>query len=38
MLEPEDLVSLVDFSYLTDALTPGEALEILECPSRPCRA
>ena len=29
-LEPEELVSLVDFRYLTDALTQGEALEILE--------
>jgi L-fuconate dehydratase len=29
-LEPEELVSLVDFRYLTDALTPAEALEILE--------
>jgi L-fuconate dehydratase len=28
-LEPEELVSLVDFRYLTDALTPGEALDIL---------
>ncbi|MDH2427713.1 L-fuconate dehydratase [Sphaerisporangium sp. TRM90804] len=26
---PEDLVALVDFRYLSDALTPGEALEIL---------
>jgi len=30
LLEPEELVSLVDFRYLTDALTRGEALEILE--------
>jgi L-fuconate dehydratase len=29
-LEPEELVSLVDFRYLTDALTQAEALEILE--------
>ncbi|NJQ03622.1 enolase C-terminal domain-like protein [Streptomyces zingiberis] len=28
-MEPERLVSLVDFRYLRDALTPGEALEIL---------
>jgi L-fuconate dehydratase len=29
-LEPEELVSLVDFRYLTDALTQGEALAILQ--------
>ena len=29
-MEPEELVSLVDFRYLTDALTPGEALKIFE--------
>lgn len=28
-LHPDELVSLVDFRYLTDALTPVEALEIL---------
>ena len=28
-LSPEDIVALVDFRYLTDALTPDEALEIL---------
>src|SRR4051812_43071804 len=28
-MSPEALVPLVDFRYLTDALTPGEALEIL---------
>ena len=28
-LSPEDLVALVDFRYLTDALTPAEALDIL---------
>jgi L-fuconate dehydratase len=28
-MSPEELVSLVDFRYLTDALTPEEALEIL---------
>lgn len=29
-MAPEELVNLVDFRYLTDALTPAEALEILE--------
>lgn len=29
-LEPEALVDLVDWRHLTDTLTPGEALEILE--------
>ena len=33
-MSPEQLVGLVDFRYLTDALTPDEALEIL----RPRRA
>jgi L-fuconate dehydratase len=28
-MSPEDLVGLVDFRYLSDALTPDEALEIL---------
>jgi len=28
-MSPEQLVELVDFRYLTDALTPGEALELL---------
>jgi L-fuconate dehydratase len=28
-MSPEELVALVDFRYLTDALTPGEALDIL---------
>ena len=28
-MAPEELVALVDFRYLTDALTPDEALEIL---------
>jgi L-fuconate dehydratase len=28
-MSPEDLVRLVDFRYLTDALTPGQALDIL---------
>ena len=36
-LEPEELVSLVDFRYLTDALTLREAVEILE-RARPGRA
>jgi len=29
-MTPEELVNLVDFRYLTDAITPNEALEILE--------
>ncbi|MFL5668118.1 MAG: fuconate dehydratase, partial [Chloroflexota bacterium] len=29
-MSPEEIVSLVDFRYLTDALTPDEALAILE--------
>src|ERR671920_922128 len=29
-MTPRELVDLVDFRYLTDALTPDEALEILE--------
>lgn len=29
-MSPEELVSLVDFRYLTDAITPAEALEIFE--------
>jgi L-fuconate dehydratase len=39
-MSPEDLVDLVDFRYLTDALTPDEALEILRRaePGRPERA
>ncbi len=28
-MSPEQLVSLVDFRHITDALTPGEALELL---------
>ncbi|WP_394890621.1 L-fuconate dehydratase [Mesorhizobium sp. AaZ16] len=28
-MSPEEIVRIVDFRYLTDALTPGEALEIL---------
>lgn len=39
-LTPEELVSLVDFRYLSDALTPGEALAILRAaaPGRAERA
>jgi L-fuconate dehydratase len=29
-MSPAEIVGLVDFRYLTDALTPGEALELLE--------
>ena len=29
-MPPSELVALVDFRYLTDALTPGQALDILE--------
>jgi L-fuconate dehydratase len=29
-MSPEEIVSLVDFRYLTDALTPAEALALLE--------
>jgi len=29
-LSPEEIVGLIDFRYLTDALTPDEALELLE--------
>lgn len=36
-LSPADLVSLVDFRYLTDALTPAEALTILQA-AEPARA
>ena len=36
-LTPEQLVALVDFRYLTDALTPQEALEILRA-AEPGRA
>lgn len=36
-MTPEELVSLVDFRYLTDALTPDEALAIL-CAAEPGRA
>ncbi|SIO17085.1 L-fuconate dehydratase [Agromyces cerinus subsp. cerinus] len=36
-LSPEELVSLVDFRYLSDALTPEEALEILRA-AEPGRA
>ncbi|BDM68401.1 mandelate racemase [Streptomyces nigrescens] len=39
-MTPEDLVSLVDFRYLSDALTPGEALALLRAaePGRAARA
>lgn len=39
-MTPEELVSLVDFRYLTDALTPDEALAILRAaePGRADRA
>jgi L-fuconate dehydratase len=36
-LSPEQIVGLVDFRYLADALTPGEALAILEA-AEPGRA
>lgn len=38
-LSPEEIVSLVDFRYLTDALTPADALDILQRaePGRPDR-
>jgi len=38
-LSPEELVALVDFRYLTDALTPEEALEIVRAaePGRAAR-
>ena len=36
-MSPEELVSLVDFRYLTDCLTPQEALEILRA-AQPGRA
>jgi L-fuconate dehydratase len=38
-LSPEELVDLVDFRYLSDALTPDEALEILRAAraGRPAR-
>ncbi len=32
-LSPEEFVRLIDFRYITDALTPNEALEILEARS-----
>ena len=39
-LPPQELVALVDFRYLSDALTPDEALEILQraAPGRQARA
>ena len=36
-LEPEQIISLIDFRYLTDALTPEEALAILKA-NAPTRA
>jgi L-fuconate dehydratase len=36
-MSPEELVALVDFRYLTDALTPGEALDLLRA-AEPGRA
>jgi len=36
-LEPEQIVAAIDFSYISDALTPDDALEIL-CRNRPTRA
>jgi L-fuconate dehydratase len=38
-MSPEQLVSCIDFRYLTDALTPAEALELLrrQAPTRPQR-
>jgi L-fuconate dehydratase len=36
-LSPQQLVDLIDFRYLTDALTPAQALEILE-QARPTAA
>jgi len=38
-MSPEELVACVDFRYITDALTPEEALEILRAnePTRPTR-
>lgn len=39
-MSPEEIVGLIDFRYLTDALTPAEALEILRvrAPGRAARA
>src|SRR5690606_3686810 len=36
-LEPEEIVAAIDFRYITDALTPDEALEILR-RNRPAHA
>ncbi|MCD2443832.1 L-fuconate dehydratase [Agromyces sp. SYSU K20354] len=36
-MSPEELVELVDFRYLTDAITPGEALELFRA-AEPGRA
>jgi L-fuconate dehydratase len=39
-MSPEEIVGLVDFRYLSDALTPQDALDILRVaePGRPARA
>jgi L-fuconate dehydratase len=38
-MTPEEVVACIDFRYITDALTPAEALEILRrnAPTRPVR-
>jgi L-fuconate dehydratase len=38
-MSPEQLVAAIDFSYITDALTPEQALEILraKAPGKPAR-
>ena len=38
-LTPEQIVAAIDFSYITDALTPEQALEILQrkAPGKPAR-
>lgn len=38
-MTPEELVSCIDFRYITDALTPDDALEVLRknAPTRPAR-
>jgi len=38
-MQPEELVACIDFRYLTDALTPAEALEILrqQASTKPAR-
>jgi L-fuconate dehydratase len=37
-MSPEEIVDIVDFRYLTDAITRDEALEILRAPSRARRS